>query len=90
MSFWYWFHESLGLKSSRHVMAWGVAGSIAYVLWVLPAQRETERRKAIVEEWKDKYKNEPGVYTPAYDPEKAASRKAQSNSEMGARQQESS
>eukprot|EP00983_Pelagomonas_calceolata_P015619 496171-Pelagomonas_calceolata.AAC.2 len=26
-------------------MAWGVAGSIAYVLWVLPAQRDAERRK---------------------------------------------
>eukprot|EP00197_Chlamydomonas_leiostraca_P014642 CAMPEP_0202866374 /NCGR_PEP_ID=MMETSP1391-20130828/7355_1 /ASSEMBLY_ACC=CAM_ASM_000867 /TAXON_ID=1034604 /ORGANISM="Chlamydomonas leiostraca, Strain SAG 11-49" /LENGTH=87 /DNA_ID=CAMNT_0049546311 /DNA_START=36 /DNA_END=299 /DNA_ORIENTATION=+ len=61
----YWLRESLGATSKRNIAAWGMAGAIAYWLWVVPQQEEEAKRKAIVEEWQNKYKTSPGQYSPA-------------------------
>ena len=42
----FWIQESLGFSRARSLAAWGVAGGLAYYLWVLPAQRDAARRKA--------------------------------------------
>ncbi|GAX79675.1 hypothetical protein CEUSTIGMA_g7116.t1 [Chlamydomonas eustigma] len=57
-----WIQESLGFRNSRNLLAWGVAGAGAYYLWVLPAQRDAAKRKEIVEEWKQKYRDNPSTY----------------------------
>ena len=41
----FWIQESLGFTRARNLAAWGVAGGIAYYLWILPAHKDAARRK---------------------------------------------
>jgi len=47
--------DTFGMSGWRNVAAWGVAGGLAYWMWIIPQQRDEANRKAIGEEWKAKY-----------------------------------
>ncbi|KAL3153981.1 hypothetical protein ABBQ32_013537 [Trebouxia sp. C0010 RCD-2024] len=36
--------ENLGIRGSRNLAAWAVAGTAAYLLWVKPEQTEQQKR----------------------------------------------
>lgn len=37
--------DTLGFRGARNLASWGVAGTAAYYLWVLPEQREQRDSK---------------------------------------------
>lgn len=41
----HWLSESFGVRGSRQLASWAIAGGLAYYLWYLPQVREEERRK---------------------------------------------
>ncbi|KAA6422195.1 MAG: peroxisomal N(1)-acetyl-spermine/spermidine oxidase [Trebouxia sp. A1-2] len=36
--------ENLGIRGSKNLAAWAVAGTAAYILWIKPEQKEQQKR----------------------------------------------